>query len=178
MYLCKDGNIRKLLSDSEEIFEIADRESAIKIFEELEDQIKEYCKGKVPEFEIPYFSVDLIKTSNPEYVFTLDDIRSLMIQADDRVDNTLVIDEMGYANILTDRSKAQFYPVINETWCQRKNYVGRYSILSDLDSAYHYSLGKFKDYLEIGVGQPKDDYDEYRESKDELLTIIQAMIVK
>ena len=35
MYLCKDGNIRKLLSDSEEIFEIADRESAIKIFEEL-----------------------------------------------------------------------------------------------------------------------------------------------
>jgi hypothetical protein len=32
--------------------------------------------------------------------------------------------------------------------------------------------------LEIGVGQPKDDYDEYRESKEELLTIIQAMIVK
>lgn len=178
MYLCKDGYIRKLLSDSDEIFEIADRRCAMKIFEELENRIKEYFKGKVSEFEIPYFSVEIIKISNPEYIFTIDDIRLLMEQADDRVDNTLVIDENGYAKILTDWSNAQFYPVINETWCQRRNYVGRYSKLLDLDSAYHYLLGKLKDYLKTGFGQSKDDHDEYFESTEELLSIIRSIIVK
>lgn len=99
-----------------------------------------------------------------------------MVVADDRVDNTLVIDEEGYAQILTERAEAKFYPVINETWCERRKYVGKYSNLSDLQPAYHYSLGKFRDYLTTGVGQPKEDYDEYYESEEELLTEINQLM--
>ena len=100
------------------------------------------------------------------------------MEADDRVNNTLVIDEDGYPHILTNQSEAKFYPVVNETWHERNNYVGKYSNLPDLKSAYHYSLGKWRDYLKNGVGQAMDDYDDYLESDEELIKDIQTIIEK
>lgn len=177
-YLCNDGHIRKLNCDSLDIYEATDRETAIRIYSELSDIINTNCLGKVSNFERPYFSVRIIKVTNPDYIFTQEEIRNLMVKADDRVNNTLVIDEEGRAHILTDTSEVPFYPVIHETWCSRNRYVGKYSKLSDLEPSYHYSLGKMKDYLEKGVGQSKDDYDGYYESTEELLECIRAIISK
>ncbi len=175
-FLCKDGFIRELDFNASEIFEATDRKAAITICRGLEEEIDKYCEGKVMDIELPYFSVDVLKVENPDHLFTQDEIKTLMVVADDRVDNTLVIDEEGYAQILTERAEAKFYPVINETWCERRKYVGKYSNLSDLQPAYHYSLGKFRDYLTTGVGQPTEDYDEYYESEEELLTEINQLM--
>lgn len=173
--LCKDGYIRELKNDSEDIFDATDRESAIEILKGIEEVVNSYCDGKVNSINKPYFSVKIIKTGHPEYLFTLDDIRTLMLEADDRVNNTLVIDENGHARLLSNQSEVQFYPVINETWCARNKYVGKYSTLSDLESSYHYSLGKWRDYLSTGIGQQMDDYDGYHESNEELLRQIKEI---
>ena len=177
-YLCNDGHIRKLNYKALDIFEATNRDSAISISKNLSDVLDAYCEGKVSDFERPYFTVRIIKVTNPDSIFTQEEIRNLMVKADDRVNNTLVIDEEGSAHILTDISEATFYPVIHETWCSRNRYVGKYSNLSDLEPSYHYSLGKMKDYLEKGVGQSMDDYDEYYESAEELLESIRAIISK
>ena len=175
-FLCNDGYLRELDFKSSDIFEATDRNAAISISKCLEEKIDEFCDGKVMTLEQPYFTVDILKVENPKYLFTKEDIKKLMVAADDRVDNTLVIDEDGYAHILTNRAEAKCYPVINETWCERRKYVGKYSSLSDLQPSYHYSLGKFKDYLIKGIGQPKEDYDEYYESDDELVSEINQMM--
>lgn len=175
-YLCKDGFIREMTSDAKDIYEATNRKTAIEIYKELEKTIANYCKGKA--FDQPYFTIRITKVITPKNLFSIDDIKKLMMEADDRVNNTLVIDEDGYPHILTDQSEAKFYPVVNETWHERNNYVGKYSNLPDLKSAYHYSLGKWRDYLKNGVGQAMDDYDDYLESDEELIKDIQTIIEK
>lgn len=80
-----------------------------------------------------------------------------MEEADDRVNDTLVVDGDGYAHVLQKGEQTSLYPVVHETWCSRHNYVGKYSHLNDLDSAYHYCFAKWCDYLETNEGQPMDD---------------------
>lgn len=175
-YLCKDGFIRKLGIDSQDIYEATDRLSAIEICKALEGKIEQYCEGKVWNIEQPYFTVRIIKIAEPQYLFTEEEIKHLMSEADDRIDNTLVIDEEGHPHIITNRAEAACYPVVNETWCERRKYVGKYSSLSDLRPSYHYSLGKWRDYLKTGEGQPREDYDEYYESEEELVNEIRKLI--
>jgi hypothetical protein len=65
-----------------------------------------------------------------------------MRSADDRVNNTFVIDENGYAQIVQRHNESNFYPLRYETWCAGNVYVGRYSRLSDIEDTYIYSLEK------------------------------------
>ena len=104
---------------------------------------------------------------------TKSEIKKLMRDADDRLNNTLVIDEDGFAHIIQDKNLTKFYPVVSETWGSRNVYVGRYSTLSDLDSAYHYCLGKWLLYLKSKVGQHMDDYDDNYMSEEELINEIE-----
>ena len=168
-YLCKDGHIHKGHPNVLDIYEVTDRKVAITIFKELKDVLAKYCDGKVYDFDKPYFTVRITKVDNPKYLFTKNDIEKLMKEADDRKNNTLVIDEDGYPQIITDQFEAQFYPVVQETWCKRNNYVGKYSNLEDLTPSYHYSLGKWRDYLKKGYGQSMTDFDDYLESENELI---------
>lgn len=167
-YLCKDEHLRELDSSSPDIYEATDREAALYIHRELSDAVKAFCNGKVCESEQPYFSIDIIKVGNPCCLFSKDIIKELMMAADDRHNNTLVIDEDGNADIIEDIDAARVYPVIHETWFARNVYVGKYSNLQDLDSAYHYCLGKWLDYLEQGIGRHMEDYDNHHESDTEL----------
>lgn len=177
-YLCKDGFVRKLPINSPDVFEATNRDSAISISKGLKELIGKYCEGKVLEFEQPYFTVDISKVELPECFFTKEEIRELMKDADDRVNNTLVIDENGTAHLIQDFDETSCYPVVYETWCARNNYVGRYSSLQDSDSSYHYCLGKWRDYLRTGRGQHRDDYDPYNESEEELISEISSICEK
>ncbi len=169
-YISINGHIIKCKSDDKSILGIKDRKSAITIFEALESRLKEYYNDS---FKHPYLSISILRNSAPSHLFTKKEIMNLMRMADDRHNNVLVIDGDGYANIIEDRTMTKFYPVIHETWCAGNNYVGPYSNLKDLDSAYHYCLGKWYDYLYTGKGQSMDDYDGHDESVMELLTMIQ-----
>ena len=79
-----------------------------------------------------------------------------MRQADDRVTNVLVIDEDGYAHIISDNYRANSYPVRHECWNAGNCYVGKYSDLGTLDDMYLQSLEGWYDYLTHGRRVRKD----------------------
>ena len=123
-------------------------------------------------FSEPYFSVVIYKNGEPDHLFTRHEIENLMRSADDRRYNTLVIDENGEAQMVQEPGVADFFPVINETWCAGNNYVGKYSVLGDLERTYRYCLGKWLDYLQEGMGQSRQDYLTHHERPEVLVDMI------
>ena len=81
-----------------------------------------------------------------------------MTDADDSKNNKLVIDEDGYAHIITNPGLAYLYPVSIETWCAGNDYVGQDSSLSDAEPAYHLCLSLWLDYLITNKKQYDDCY--------------------
>lgn len=164
--LCNNGRIVECSPSSENVLRVYD--DAIDFYQELDESLHNMVEGKVSAIDSPHFRVLLTKVGQPQHLFTKEEIRAEMVAADDRVDNILVIDGNGYARIIQIPNQSKLYPVIHETWCAGNNYVGKYSHLYDLDSAYHYCLAKWYDYLKEGVGQPMDDYDGCLKSEEEL----------
>ena len=111
-----------------------------------------------------YFSVNIIKNNKPNHLFTKEEIRNLMLKADDRASNTLVIDENGYAKIVQGRVTRHSYPVTHESWDAGNVYVGKYSSLSTLDDNYLTSLQGWLFYLQNGksvyIDHPYEECDE------------------
>jgi serine/threonine protein kinase len=171
-YLCVNGKIEKKDIHSSEVYVATEKETAIKLFKEIEIQLNNLCEKHCHVFEMPYFRVKIEKSGKPSHLFTKNEIEKIMRDADDRFNNTLVIDEEGFAHIIQDHSITKFYPVVHETWCSRNAYVGKYSSLSDLDSSYHYCLGKWLLYLELNVGQTMEDYDSNNMTIEELISEI------
>lgn len=172
LFLCKDGHIKCVKTDDVDIYEASDRNAAIAICNELQEKLKSYCGEETDVFSKPYFSVVIYKNGKPDHLFTRQEIEDLMRNADDRLYNTLVINENGEAQMVQKSDEAVFFPVINETWCAGNNYVGRYSNLGDLERTYKYSLGKWLDYLQEGVGQSRQDYLTYHNRPEELVEMI------
>lgn len=172
-FLCVNGKIEKKDIHSTEVYVALNKETAIYVFKEIEKHLNNLCNEYCEIFEMPYFSVKLERSGRPTHLFTKCEIEKLMRDADDRLNNTLVIDEDGFAHIIQDQTLTKFYPVVSETWCSRNVYVGRYSTLSSLDSAYHYCLGKWLLYLDLNVGQSMEDYDSNDMTIEELLSEIE-----
>ena len=107
-------------------------------------------------------------------MFTHDEIGEAMRQADDRAHNVLVIDEDGYAHVISDIYRASSYPVRHETWDAGNCYVGKYSTLRTLDDMYVQSLEGWYDYLTHGHSVHKDYIDGVL-SRDELIQKIYEM---
>lgn len=169
--LCSNGRILECSPFDGCVLKVYD--DAVNFYRQIEEKLQSVVAGKVSAIDVPHFKVFLTKVGQPQHLFTKDEIKAAMLAADDRVDNILVIDGNGYARIIQDASLSKLYPVVHETWCSGNNYVGRYSHLYDLDSAYHYCLAKWYDYLKEGVGQPMDDYDGCFKSEDELIDELQ-----
>ena len=113
-----------------------------------------------------YFSIFPIGYKKPLHLFTKKEIESAMRNADDRVDNQLVINEDGYAKIIEGRFEyIEVYPVRSGLWSAGGVYVGKYSTLSTLNDIYHNMLRGWLSYLETGSAQYAGDlwdidYDE------------------
>jgi hypothetical protein len=95
----------------------------------------------------------------------------LMLEADDGVNNKLVIDEDGYAHIIQQIDLGNTYPVSQETWCAGNNYVGTKSKLSDLHDSYVLSLHNWLKYLKTG----HNVYGDLWESDEKLDMIIEEI---
>ncbi len=175
-FLCSNGKIEKCNDEAERILSIYDMSEASGIYTACCIRIQDLTDGKVAGGEVPYFDIHIRRIGNPSRMFSKKEIKKLMEEADDRVNNTLVIDGDGYARMVQEGDSTALYPVVHETWCSRKNYVGKYSRLSDLDSAYHYCLAKWCDYLENNVGQPMEDYDSCPLTEAELMRKIEGML--
>lgn len=168
-YLCADGRIAKVNSSDDSVLKVRVEEVPKEFYESLTTKLNQYVEGKVEPIGHPYFGVEIRLLSKPPHLFTKEEIEQEMRAADDRVGNVLVISPDGYAHVIPRDNIRPLYPVVHETWCARKNYVGRYSRLSDLNSAYHYCLAKWYDYLSLGYGQPMEDYDDCSLSTEELI---------
>ena len=112
------------------------------------------------------FSVELIRgQASPQHLFTKGEIEYEMRMADDRLGNVLVVDEDGYAHVIPIGGYTELYPVVIESWAQRKNYVGRYSSLNELENAYLMALEGWLEYLETNEAAYRD-YTELTDDKE------------
>lgn len=159
-FLCMDGKIHPLDEKNKaNAMVIPNRKLLLEIEEGIYNEIKTKCEKE--EFDTDFgfveMSVEYLQCGNPSHLFTLDDIKTLMRKANDNVNNKLVIDEDGNAQIIQESSLGCLYPVSIETWCAGNEYVGADSTLSDAEPAYKLCLSLWLRFLQTGESQ----YDDY-----------------
>ena len=174
-YICTDGRIRKLNSYTDtQCYCVYDRKIAIDIKDKLENKISEILKEnnllELEEYE-NCFSIKVIRCGKPKHLFTKQEIEVVMRNADDRLNNQLVIDENGYAKVIQGQGYGYLFPVSHESWNSGNVYVGKYSKLSTLEDDYISSLQGWLLYLETGRKQYMD-YMHENTNQEELLNKI------
>lgn len=170
--LCTDGRIKSITPKN--LMQYAHLTSSRDEIYSLMNACNEYMRKQCginegdPLIIGAHFSVGIHKNGKPTHLFTQEEIGEAMRQADDRVHNVLVIDEDGYAHVISDVFRALSYPVRHEIWNAGNCYVGKYSNLRTLDDMYVQSLEGWLDYLTHGRRVHKD-YIEGVLSCDELI---------
>ena len=153
-FLCNDGRIRRTCWRDDQVLKLHDRcttNSLVETIKNTIDNLYHEAGFENEGLQSIYCSMILCKTGKPTHMFTKQEIKELMESADDRLGNTLVINEFGFAQVIPGHFDKHSYPVSQETWCSRNNYVGKYSTLSDLDDSYKRMFEGWNDYLEGGV---------------------------
>lgn len=171
-YICKDGYIEKMNPYSDEkCFCLYDRKTAIVLKDNLEKRVSEILHQNHlvdwDEYE-SCFSIKAVRCGKPTHLFTKQEVEKAMRNADDRVNNQLVIDENGYAKVIKKDEYSYLYPVRHESWNSGNMYVGKYSSLSTLEDDYISSLQGWLLYLK--TGKPKFmDYVHDNRNEEELI---------
>lgn len=167
-YLCKDGKIKefKSLNDaSEDVLFVTSRQNCKEICELCESKLKTIFNSANLDIDYGvFFHKEFIRNPkiSPKHLFDKDEIRKLLENADDRHDNTLVIDENGFLQIIQDNIKDVFlFPVRNSQWDAGNNYVGRHAHLDEnyINDIYMYCLTAWLSYLETGEAQYLGEFD-------------------
>jgi serine/threonine protein kinase len=175
-YLCKDGFVRKLESNDNSIFLSHDREIAISLKDKFTRRLGEYCGAGVQGISPidGFIDVEVRMAKIPEHLFSYGDIKQAIIGADDRIDNTLCIDENGHPVCVTP-TLAHFYPVSYSKFPQLENFVGKYSGGSITDYIIKDMRSLWLEYLETGYeSRYSEDYDP-RDIK-EILRLSKALL--
>lgn len=161
-YLAEDGMIHKMTDDCPRTYEVFDRNKAIQLKTNLNQRVKDLCQGyDLSNLKWDHnFNIIIRKNGSPTHLFSKAEIENLLRNADDRIDNQLVIDEEGYPHIITSLNKisGSLFPVSHEIWHSRHNYVGKYANVNSLiDSTYINSLYCWLIYLKTGRSQYCDE---------------------
>lgn len=160
-YLTEAGNIKKLDFDDDECFGLFDMNEAINFVDTLNKEVEKILHKSdlmISENSRKHFSIFPIGSKKPLHLFTKKEIESAMRNADDRVDNQLVIDEDGYAKIIEGKFEyVEVYPVKSGLWTAGGVYVGKYATLSMLDDIYYNMLRGWLSYLKTGRTQYAGD---------------------
>ena len=175
-WLCKDGTIKRLSEDNEsEALTIYGRKEAMELCEAIHQHLIDECSKQGLDTELVpyYFSMypRLRREEKPTYLFTEEDIKNLMINADDSQNNQLVIDEDGHACLIHNIGDGGFYPVSQETWCAGNEYVGPKSLLTDLHDSYVLSLHSWLRHLQSGLSV----YDDFYVNDKDLNNVIEEI---
>ena len=161
--LCTDGRIKSITPKN--LMQYAHLTSSRDEIYSLMNACNEYMRKQCginegnPLIIGAHFSAGIHKNGKPTHLFTQEEIGEAMRQADDRVHNVLVIDEDGYAHVISDVFRALSYPVRHEIWNAGNCYVGKYSDLRTLGDMYVQSLEGWYDYLTHGHRVYKDYID-------------------
>ena len=142
--------VEKSLGDYNELLIVNDRNKALEVAENLNEQINKFCEGYDMEF-MNLIEIKWYRKRKPTHMFTRDEMFKLYKEADDRRGNKLVIDEDGYAQMLPGNIDGTLYPVCHETFCSRCNNVGKYSALKTFEFDYKESLYAWLHHLQRGT---------------------------
>lgn len=168
--LCSDGYIRNTKEAGIDILKVWDRGEVVALLDKMHQKVTAICENNEYDTEADSlgisFEAKLKKESTPSHLFTEKEIEVLMRNADDEVDNKLVIDEDGYAHTIQDPQQGHLYPVAKETWCAGNVYVGKNSKLSDLHDSYLLCMHLWLDYLKTGQHMYSDLYVPDNELKN------------
>ena len=172
------GRNQKLLSmnghivediDPADVYYVYSRENAIRTLNNSEKAFDDILRAEglyeEDDFHM-YFQIELCRINKPSHLFTYEEIQELMRNADDRTSNRLVIDENGFAQIISTEEIGYTYPVYHESWDAGNNYVGKYSSLLTAKDDYVSSLQGWLLYLKTGRAhyidyiRPQQDVEE------------------
>lgn len=159
-YLCKDGMVRKLEEDDPRIFHAHDRAAALRMSQLMEERMEQICEEngfKKTAFDT-YVTINVSMRKVPDHIFTYKELKDAIMKADDRVVNTICIDETGHVVVVNDYNY-HIYPVSYTTFGALGNHVGPYCggpetyIIKDLRSLFfeYLTTGKearYKDYVD------------------------------
>lgn len=164
-YLCKDGMVRKLKEDDPQIFHAHDKEVALRMSQLIEQRMEQICEAKGFKKSGLDANITIMVSMRkvPEHIFTYKELKDAIMNADDRLDNTICIDETGHVVAVSDFDY-HVYPVSYSTFGALGNYVGPYShgtaeyIIKDLRSLFFY-------YLKTGRETRYMEFDDERDGK-------------
>lgn len=126
-FLCKDGLVKKVKYDSDEIYYVYGRENAINLKKRLHQRLEEYSNANGQEYDTldAYFYPYLFLVEVPKHIFNYKELKDAVMAADDRHDNYVVINESGYVEVVED--DYEFYPVRSGILTSYNGHVGKYS---------------------------------------------------
>lgn len=158
------------------ILMIYNRDAAINFKNEILSKISTECKNNGYDEDIAllssYVSIYIKRLGMPVHIFTIDEIKNEIQNADDRHDNYLVIDENGYVHVLeAGKCHPHLYPVSNSVWCARNCYTGKYVNLDELylHMIYKQCLAAWIKYLENGIHISISDMDSINSDTESFL---------
>lgn len=164
----QNGRIEKIKFECnkklpDNILLIHDREMAINICKQMQDNVKTICEEKNYYVSQNYFNVIMCRNFNinPSHIFTKDEIKKVIIEADDRHHNNLVIDENGEVKVINSNEENPFlYPVRSSQWDAGNRYVGKYADLPDyyIEGIHNTSVQAWLNYLKTGKNQYLNNY--------------------
>ncbi len=141
-YLCKDGKIRNLENNDNQIFFAHDKSMALLMKKQMKQRLVDtFAKDiEYPKFDA-YVSVHCMMQDLPEHIFTFNELKQEIYSADDRKDNVVCIDDNGFVVVASDVDY-HIYPISYSPFYAYKNNVGPYSndvatfIVKDLRSLF------------------------------------------
>lgn len=175
-YICEEDVIPYPVSrDGKYIF--TDFNGAVKAIVEMKDYIKKLCSesGIVWQEMGIYFTIKLFRIKPPSHLFTEEEIKEVLRSGNDFRNNRLVIDEEGYAQLIDSdlHYECYRYPVSQESYDARNNYVGQYANLDDVSEIYLAMLDGWLHHLRTGQRYDVDYYDQCEEAEKMLVEIKQ-----
>ena len=175
-YICEENVIPyPVRKDGKYIF--TDFNGAVKAIVEMKDYIKKLCNESAiiwQEMGI-YFTIKLFRIKPPSHVFTEKEIKEVLRSGNDFRNNRLVIDEEGYAQLIDSDLHYEHYryPVSQESYNARNNYVGQYANLDDVNEIYLAMLDGWLHHLRTGQRYDVDYYEQCEEAEKMLVEIKQ-----
>ena len=174
--ICEEDVIPYPVSrDGKYIF--TDFNGAVKTIGEVKDYIKKLCNesGIVWQEMGIYFTIKLFRIKPPSHVFTEEEIKEVLRAGNDFRNNRLVIDEEGYAHLIDSDLHYEYYryPVSQESYDARNNYVGQYANLDDVSEIYLAMLDGWLHHLRTGQRYDVEYYEQCEDAEKMLAEIKQ-----
>lgn len=154
LFVMNNGTIKKCISNKETIsgsncYYLTNRNEAVILRDQLNHKLLEICpkyQMKCVDYSVG-FELLPFRVAKPLHLFTKEELRRKLLEADDRKSNRIVVDEDGYILIVPGKNDHRLYPVSHEAYMPRNKYVGKYSSLDHLDDTYHRLLDAWLRHL-------------------------------